>query len=60
MNKFGYCPFFSYCPHKGDICHSLLPYEKCWHYNTFINKMDKLYNMKPEDFLEYIGVIKNE
>ena len=59
MNKLGYCPFFSYCSHKDDICHTPLPYEKCCHYTIFINEIYKLYNMKPEDFLEYIGV-KNE
>lgn len=55
MNKLGYCPFFSYCSHKDESCHSSLPYEKCCNYNMFINKIYKLYKMKPEDFLEYIG-----
>ena len=50
MNKLGYCTFFSYCSYKDDMCHSPLPYKKCWNYNTFINK---LYKLHKDEIIEY-------
>jgi len=60
MNKLDYCPFLACCPHEDDMCHSLLPYKKCWSFITFINYLYKLHKMKPIEFLEYIGAFKDE
>ena len=49
------CPLFTYCQNKKIYCYDM-PYEKCCRYLFFLEKMYELYNMKPEDFLKYIGV----